>query len=118
MLGSTSPIYEIVSGQILLGRHEEFFRLHRDALLPMVREAGIEPVLLLVTEIGRYLRFLDIYCYPSLEEYGKRTDAFLRDRRLTNYYSKVGKCIDGSIEVELAVEFPHLRGIPRGNLSV
>jgi len=66
MLGSTTPIYEVVSGQILLGRHGEFFQLHRDVLLPMLHDAGIEPVLLLVTEVGRYLRFLDIY--EAIEE--------------------------------------------------
>lgn len=118
MLGSTTPIYEVVSGQILLGRHEEFFRLHRDVLLPMLHDAGIEPVLLLVTEVGRYLRFLDIYRYASLAEYGKRTDVFLQDRRLSDYYSRVGECIDGSIQVELALELPHLRGTPTANSSI
>lgn len=112
MLGSTSPIYEIVSGQIRLGRQDDFFRLHRDEFMPMLRAAGIEPVLMLVTEVGRYTRFLDIYRYESLEDYGKRTDILLSDERVSSYYSKVGECIDGSIQVELALEFPHLRGIP------
>jgi NIPSNAP len=113
MLGSTSALYEVVSGQVRLGKQEEFCRLHRDALLPMICDAGIEPVLLLLTELGRFLRFLDIYRYPSLTEYGMRTDAFLRDRRLAEYYEKVGACIDGSIVVELALEFPHITGTKR-----
>lgn len=110
MLGSTSPIYEIVSGQILLGKQQEFFRLHRDELMPMLRDAGIEPVIMLVTEVGRYARFIDIYRYPSLPDYGTLTDSFLQDKRIPEYYSKVGQCIEGSIQVELALEFPHLRG--------
>jgi len=118
MLGSASPIYEIVSGQILLGQHEEFCRLHRDVLLPMMHDAGIEPVLLLVTELGRYLRFLDIYRYPSLADYGKRTDAFLGDTRLAEYYPRIGQCIDGSIQIELALEFPHLRGTLKASSSL
>mgnify|MGYP000064726442 CR=1 FL=1 len=109
MLGSASPIYEIVSGQILLGKREEFASLHRDVLLPMVREAGIEPVLMLVTETGCYARFLNIYRYPSLAEYGNRTDAFMQDKRVADYFAKMIPCIDGPIQVDLALElFPHL----------
>jgi hypothetical protein len=117
MLGSTSPIYEIVSGQILLGKQENFYQLHRDVLLPMIHEAGIEPVLMLITEVGRYARFLDIYRYSSLDQYGKLTDSFLQNKQLSQYYSKIGQCIDGSIQVELALEFPHLRGTQKVNLS-
>lgn len=112
MLGSASPVYEIVSGQILLGKREEFASLHRDVLLPMIREAGIEPMLMLVNETGCYARFLNIYRYPSLEEYGKRTDAFMQDKRVEDYFSKMIQCIDGSIQVDLALElFPQLHGI-------
>jgi hypothetical protein len=118
MLGSTSPIYEVVSGQIRLGLQDEFFRLHREMFAPIMQDAGIEPVLLLVTEVGQYLRFLDIYRYPSLEEYGKRTDALLHDKRVKEYYSRIGECVHGSIQVELALEFPHMRGILRDDSSI
>jgi hypothetical protein len=111
MLGSSPAIFEIVTGQILLARRQDFLRYHKDLLLPMLRAANIEPVLCLLTELGRYGRFLDIYRYPSLEEYGKRTDAFLKDTRLPDYYAQVGTCIEGSISVELALEFPHFSGI-------
>jgi len=43
----------VVSGSILLSKREDFFRLHRDWLLPMKHKIGIRPVLLLMTEIGR-----------------------------------------------------------------
>jgi hypothetical protein len=111
MLGST-PVYEIVTGQILLGRQFEFFRLHRDVLLPMLREVGVEPALMVVTEVGSYLKFLDVYRYPSLEEYGRRTDAFLRHPEIESYYRQVGQCINGSIQVELAREFGTAAGGP------
>jgi hypothetical protein len=75
-----------------------------------MQDADIRPVLCLFTELGRYARFLDIYQYPSLSEYGRRTDALLSDPRIDDYYAEIGKCIEGSIQVELAVEFPHLHG--------
>lgn len=109
MLGSASPIYEIVSGQILLGKREEFANLHHDVLLPILNEAGIESVLMLVTETGCYARFLNIYRYLTLEEYGKQTNAFMQDKRVADYFSKMIPCIDGSIHVELALElFPRI----------
>jgi len=46
------PVYEVVSGRILLSKREDFFRLHRDWLLSMMHKIGIRPVLLLMTEIG------------------------------------------------------------------
>src|ERR1700674_3591607 len=103
VIDSSSAIFEIVSGQILLARRQEFLRLHRDLLLPILRAANIEPVLCLLTELGRYGRFLDIYKYASLQDYERRTDAFLKDKRLPDYYSQVGTCIEGCISVELAL---------------
>jgi len=102
------PIYEIVRGQIRLARRADFFRLHREQLVPMVRAAGIEPVLLLATEIGPYGKFLDVFRYESLQDYGERTDQFLGDPKIAEYYREVGECIVGSIEVELAVEIPQV----------
>ena len=113
MLGSSPAVFEIVTGQILLARRHDFLRCHRELLLPMLLAANIEPVLCLLTELGRHGRFVDIYRYPSLEEYGKRTDEFLRDTRLPDYYAQVGTCIEGSISVELALEFPHFLGTNR-----
>jgi hypothetical protein len=51
------PVYEVVSGSILLSKREDFFRLHRDWLLPMMHKIGIRPVLLLMTEMGSYGKF-------------------------------------------------------------
>lgn len=104
MLDSASPIYEIVSGQILLNKREEFTNLHETILLPIVREAKIEPVLMLVTEVGYYARFINIYRYPSLEEYGKRTDTFMKDKRVADFFTNMIPCIQGSLQVELALD--------------
>jgi hypothetical protein len=109
MLG-TDAIYEVVTGQILLSRREEFFRLHREVLLPMLLDVGIEPVILLVTEVGRLSRFVDIYRYPSLVEYGRRTDRLLTEPAMETYYAQVAECIHGSITIELAQPFPHFHG--------
>jgi hypothetical protein len=106
-------IYEVVSGQILLGKRDEFMRLHRDVLAPMLSSAGIETVLCLITEIGRNGRFLDVYKYPTMSEYERRTDQLLESVGLTNYYAEVAQCIHGAITVELALEFPHTR-MPEG----
>jgi NIPSNAP len=104
MLGSASPIYEIVSGKILLGKQEEFAKLHRDIFMPLVKDIGIEPVLMLVTETGSYGRFINIYRYSSLEEYGKLNNAFMKDKRVADYFEIMLKCIDGSLQVEFSLE--------------
>jgi NIPSNAP protein len=80
------PVYEVVSGSILLSKREDFFRLHRDWLLPMMHKIGIRPVLLLMTEIGSYGKFLDIYRYDSLAQYEELTDRLLSHPELQSYY--------------------------------
>jgi hypothetical protein len=103
---SQGPIYEVVTGQIRLGKQEEFFALHRDVFLPLAALVGIEPSLLLVTEVGRYLRFVDVYRYDSLEEYRSRTDRLLSQTEIADYYDKISECIVGHLDIELAVTFP------------
>ncbi len=100
-------LYEVVSGQILLSAREQFFQLHSEVLLPIMKEVGIQPQLLLLTEIGRYGRFLDVYRYESLAEYQRLTDKLLADPRMGPYYVQVGTCIQGSISVEIMRELPY-----------
>lgn len=104
---SSDCLYEVVSGQILLSERERFFRLHSEVLLPIMKQVGIRPHLLLITEIGRYGRFLDVYCYESLAEYQRLTDQLLADPRMVPYYQEVGTCIQGSIMVEIMRELPY-----------
>jgi hypothetical protein len=98
-------LYEIVRAQIRLGHAQRFADLHENTLVPMLRDAGIEPVLFLLTEVGPHHRFLDIYRYPSWDAYDERTARFLSDDRIGAYYDAVERCILGSIEIELAKEF-------------
>ena len=108
MLGSASPIYEIVSGQIKLGKREDFRKIHQEILLPILENAGIKPVSMLVTETGYYDRFLNIYRYADLHNYGQRTDIFAQDNRVGDYFSAMLPCLEGSLQVELALElFSH-----------
>lgn len=109
MLGSQSPIYEVVTGDILLSKRFEFYELHRDVFLPITKDIGITPVLLLVTEIGRYCRFIDVFKYDSLIDYGIKTDRLVSHPDIKSYHEKVGQCILGSIQVELALEFPYAK---------
>lgn len=101
------PIYEVVSGQILLSRRQDFFRLHKGTLLPIMREIGIRPIVLLFTEVGRYGRFLDIYEYEDFADYQEKTDRLLAHERMESYYAEVGTCVDGSIMVELMRDLPY-----------
>jgi len=39
----------------------------------MMEKIGIEPIIFLFTEIGRYGRFVDIYKYEDLAEYDRLT---------------------------------------------
>lgn len=104
--GFSSGVYEIVRGQIRLSHRQKFFELHRNRLMPMLSAAGIEPVVLLVSEIGPYGRFLDIYRFASMQDYDARTSAFLGRPDIGDYYEAVGQCIVGSIDIELATEIP------------
>lgn len=101
------PIYEVVSGQILLSRRRDFFRLHSEILLPIMRDVGINPKMLLITEIGRYSKFIDIYQYQDLAEYQRLTDMLLADSRMEPYYAEVGQCIHGSIMIEIMADLPY-----------
>jgi hypothetical protein len=105
-----APIYEVVSGQILLSKREEFFRLHREILLPMMKSFGIEPVLMLICELGEYGRFLDVYRYESLADYECRTDELLAHPDLPSYYARVGGCVHGGIRVEIMRDLPYSAG--------
>lgn len=102
-----NAVFEVVTGQVLLSQRERFFELHANVLLPIMRDIGITPKLLLITEIGRYGRFLDVYRYENLSEYQRLTDQLLSDPRITPYYEKVGKCVHGSITVEIMRSLPY-----------
>ena len=104
MLGSASPIYEIVSGQIKLGKNAEFAKAHEEILLPICKDSNIEIVLMLVTETGMYGHFYNIYRYNTLKSYGENTDAFIKDTRVSSYFAKLMDCIDGPLQVELATD--------------
>jgi hypothetical protein len=101
-------IYEVVSGEILLSSRREFFRLHDEILLPIMQEIGIKPLLLLITEIGRYGKFVDIYCYENYDDYFKRTERLLARPEIEPYYEQIGKLINGTIDVELMREMPYM----------
>lgn len=104
-----TPIYEVVSGQILLARRNDFFRLHSEVLLPIMQRLGIRPVLMLVCELGAYGRFLDIYQYESLADYERISDQLLAQPELPEYYTQVGLCVHGSITVEIMQELPYAK---------
>lgn len=105
--GRVSILYEVVTGQIALSKRKEFFALHSEILLPMMKSVGIKPVLLLMTEIGRYGRFLDIYQYADFADYEARTDALLRHPEIEDYYKRVGECVHGGIEISLMRQLPY-----------
>lgn len=105
-----SPIFEVVSGQVLLSRRQDFFDLHSGILVPMMEKIGIQPVIFLFTELGRYGRFLDIYRYENLSEYDRLTSQLLAVPEIEDYYRRVGDTIDGSIQVEIMRELPYSPG--------
>ena len=104
---TVGPIYEVVTGSILLSARDEFFRLHSQTLLPIMRDIGIAPVMMLVTEIGDYGQFLDIYRYESLADYERLTDRLLDRPEIPPYYKQVGQCIAGSIRVQIMRDLPY-----------
>ncbi len=73
----------------------------------MMRKLGIEPQVLLITEIGRYGRFLDIYRFPDLAQYETLTGKLLSEPGMEPYYAEVGQCVHGSISVEIMMDLPY-----------
>ena len=78
-------LYEVVTGQILLSRRKQFFDLHQNVLLPIMQKIGIRPKLLLITEIGRHGRFLDIYEYKDFADYENLTNQLIEHPDCTLY---------------------------------
>jgi hypothetical protein len=77
----------------------------------MMHKIGIRPVLLLMTEIGSYGKFLDIYRYDSLAQYEELTDRLLSHPELQSYYAEVGQCILGSISIEIMRVMPYVASV-------
>src|SRR5687768_6432417 len=107
MATDISHIFEVVSGQIRLSKQREFMALHNGELLPMMRAVGIEPYLLLLTDLGRYCRFLDIYRYKDLAEYAAKTTSLLNAPGMESYYQRVGDCIEGGLTIEIMRRLPY-----------
>ena len=102
-------VYEVVSGEILLSSRQAFFSLHDTILLPIMKELGINPFLFLITEIGRYGRFIDVYRYNNYSEYFELTDKLLAHPGMESFYNQIGKLINGTFNVELMKELPYMR---------
>jgi hypothetical protein len=102
-----TKLYEVVRGQILLHKQKEFFRLHHEVLLPIMKEVGIKPLLLLITEVGEFGKFLDVYEYADFADYEARTNQLIQHPSFVDYYEQVGLCIQGSITVELMKNLPY-----------
>jgi len=97
----------VVTGQVQLEKRQQFMQAHSEVLLPMMRSAGIKPKLLLLTEIGRFCRFLDVYEYADLTEYEAKTDSLISNPGMKAYYEQVGECIEGGICVEIMKRLPY-----------
>jgi hypothetical protein len=105
-------IYELVTATIRLEKQEEFHRLHRTMLLPILERHGVKPVFMSVTYAGGQLgTFYDIYEYPDLAEYQRITDLVENDPELIPYYKLIQPCILGTIEIKLlrAMEYSPIR---------
>jgi len=102
-----TQLYEVVSGLILLHKREIFYRLHGEVLLPLMKQVGIVPVLMIITEVGRYNTFLDVYRYRDFADYQQKTDALLSSPGMEPYYKNIGDCIHGGIEVQLMRDLPY-----------
>ncbi len=102
-----NTIYEVVSGRIQLGKKKRFEELHKEILIPIMDEIGIEAVVFLHTEIGEMGRFIDVYRYESMADYERLTDQLIGRSELEPYYSEIGQCIEGNITVELMTTFPY-----------
>ncbi|WYU51075.1 NIPSNAP family protein [Bacillus sp. FSL K6-0047] len=101
------PIYEVVSGQVILSKRQEFFRLHSEILLPIMKEIKIRPKLMMFTEIGRYGRFIDVYTYENLTDYESKTNILLAHPEIESYYQKIGEAVMGSIQIEIMRDLPY-----------
>ncbi len=99
-------LFEVISGQIRLGEVDEFYKLHHDILLPAMAAVGIKPFLFLITEVGRFRRFIDIYQYDNMVDYEEKTNALI-SKDLREYYSRIQNCINGDLLIELMNKMPY-----------
>jgi NIPSNAP len=95
-------IFELVTATVRLHKAEEFHRLHRTVLLPILEQHGVKPVFLSETYTGGEIgRFYDIYEYPDLAEYQRITALVEQDPGLPGYYELIEQCILGTISITL-----------------
>jgi hypothetical protein len=105
-------IFELVTGTVRLQKAEEFHRLHKEVLLPLLARHGVKPVFLSVTYVGGQIgKFYDIYEYPDLAAYQRITTLVEQDPELPGYYEQIEGCILGTISISLlrAMEYSPLQ---------
>lgn len=102
---SEKALYEVVSAQVLLAKRQEFQRLHKDILLPLCNQNGIEVILCLMSDVGSVGKFIDVFRYKSYNEYDLKSTSLEESLYACNYYEHIQNCIQGSITVELMSSF-------------
>ena len=98
-------VFEVVSGQLRIGARSRFRELHAQKLLPAYRKAGIRVVAALMTEVGSFGKFVDIYEYRDFGDYEARSSLVAASLEDSGYYPEIQECIVGSISIELMESF-------------
>jgi hypothetical protein len=98
-------LYEVVKGQILLAKRQDFIQLHQSILIPTYLGENIQVILCLITEVGNIGEFIDIYAYDNYDDYDKKTTALEEKLWAAGYYPEIQKCIANSINVQLMSNF-------------
>ena len=98
-------IYEVITGIVRIDKRSEFIGLHREYILPVYAKNSVTVICCLLTEVGEFGKFIDVYEYPSYEEYEKKSEAIFRELREKEYYPKINGCIVGNITISLMADF-------------
>lgn len=98
-------VFEVVSGQVRIGARRRFRELHAEKLLPAYHRAGVRVVAALMTEVGTFGKFVDIYEYKDFGDYEEKSSLIADVLEESGYYPEIQECILGSISIELMESF-------------
>ena len=101
-------IYEVVTGIVRIDKRKEFVELHRVNILPVYARYDLKIICCLLTEVGEFGRFLDVYQYDSYAHYEQISEQIYQELNKGNYYSRIRECIEGNISISIMTDFKNI----------
>jgi hypothetical protein len=94
-------IFEVVHGEVKISKRDRFRELHRDILLPICASLGINLELTMMSDVGRFGRFINVYSYDCYQDYEERSGCLEAELLNVGFYQEIEECLVGTIDIEL-----------------